>query len=273
MKREFNLDSSVYALFPQDLHPGLKAGVDLWRDVYEVIEYADKALLYGPPGTGKSSAGAKHAMMPGQKLERFAITNETSWAQLSMFYLPGPEGPVKVTGSCVRSWLTPNCRAVVDELKEAGGDTVPGLHMWLDDVNIAQMTLMDGTTIKPADGFKVIATMNGDPALELPEALLDRFAIRRFVDRPDPHILMSLPAQIRVAAGYSMFNKAGCDTTLRSLTTRSWIAIGRMMDAKGATLEQAVRLVTGPHNAAGAAKAIKVAAAKVGATVESQPSM
>lgn len=256
----YGLDATTLAQFPDELAKILRDAGKVWADVMNCIAYAPKVLLYGPPGTGKSTVGAKHGV-GNRGVERFCITSETCWAQLYALYMPGPSGYSLLHGPCVRAWIEGK-RAVVDELNEAGGDTIPGLHGWLDDSAIASMTLPDGTVIKPKEGFQAIATMNVLPE-SLPEALADRFAVRRLVDKPDPHILLSLPRKVRVSAAYSMFAKSiAQDASLRDLTTRAWVQIGKSIDEDGLEVSQALSLVLGPDKAKNAAKAIEMANTK-----------
>lgn len=258
--RSYGLDSTMLTQFPDELIKFLKDAGMKWADILNCIAFAQKVLLFGPPGTGKSSVGAKHGI-DGRSLERFCITAESCWVQFFACYFPGPNGYQLVNGPCVRAWLN-GSRAVVDEINEAGGDMIPGLHGWLDDRAIASMTLPDGTVVRPKEGFQCVATMNVAPE-SLPDALADRFAVRRLVDVPDPHILASFPRKIRVAAAYSMYAKSVAqDATLRDLTTRKWVEIAYQMDVVGHELQDALQLVVGLDKCKAAAKAIEVANTK-----------
>jgi Mg-chelatase subunit ChlI len=53
--------------------------------------------------------------------------------------------------------------------------------------------------VKPAPGFSVVLTMNGEPN-DLDPALLDRFAARVRIDEVHPHALEQLPDYLREVA-------------------------------------------------------------------------
>jgi len=246
------------AEYPSDMHNALKQATDLWRDIYNVIRYAPKALLWGPAGTHKSTACATHDLGISS-LERFSISPETSWPELRGHWLDGPHGYQFWQGPCVRSWLN-GSRAVVDEIDQAGGDTIAGLHMWLDDIEIASMTLPTGETVKPKEGFRCFATSNHDPKTALPEALADRFVIKRFVSHPNPVMLASFVPELRVAAAYSLYSS---ESGRVALTTRGWCQVNRFMRKDGLDAKQAFALVLGPKMANDAVKACKAACAKL----------
>lgn len=103
------------------------------------------------------------------------------------------------------------------------------------------MVMPNGEVITPKDGFRVIATMNALPRA-LPEALCDRFVVKREVPAPDPRFLLSLPLKIRAAAAYAMFAKQGSYTQLRG---RSWVEIGTLVDRDGLTVEKACEVLVG----------------------------
>jgi len=243
---------------PAELHKAIKDMSSLWDDIENCIKYAIRLLLWGPPGTGKSSIGSLHGLN-GRPLERLAITAETCWPELRGHYGigKGQEGMVWLDGPCTRSWRT-GARCVIDEINEAGGDTIPGLHMFCDDSAVARMTLPTGEVIRPADGFQVIATMNTLPNA-LPEALCDRFVIKREVPKPNPRILFRLPTCLRPAAAHSLF---GDNPQVIKMTSRSWVELGRLMDLHGHNVRDALSIVVGPKKAKDAALAIEVSAQK-----------
>ena len=252
------LCASDTAMFPGELHPALKAASDLWADAYNAIRYASRLLMYGPPGTGKSSAAIGYAV-EGRPVERSFITDQTCWPEVRGHYIDGPSGTVYIHGPAIRAWLA-GARYIVDEIDQAGGDCIPGLHGVADDAQVARITLPNGETVTPARGFQFIATTNQDPK-SLPDALCDRFVIKKFIPHPDPQMLMSLPAAIQVAAAFALYS-SNDDLKLKSLTSRAWVEMGRLMTTHGFDVENVTRLMFGKGGAA-IARAINLAASKV----------
>lgn len=255
-----NISATELAQLPQDIHAEINEASAVWADLYKCIEYGTRLLMYGPPGTGKSSAASKHKLNASTPLERLTITMETCWPEVRGSYGLGKDGMVWMDGPGIRAWRQ-GSRLVIDEIDEAGGDTVPGLHMLLDDSAVARMTLPNGETVTPHENFHCFATTNQDPRA-LGEALADRFVVKRFVQFPNPTLLFSLPKEIRASAAYALFgNKSG--TAYAGMTSRSWVEIGRLMDRRGCDLSTAVDIVAGMKNAKGLKAAITIAHKKV----------
>lgn len=260
MKNVCELSSVEMEQLPQDLHSIIKDACKMWSDVYFTVSLHPRLmLLYGPPGTFKSTMSAKHNLQ-NRSVERIPITPETCWPELRGYYGLGKEGMVWMDGPCTRAWRDGK-RLVIDEINEAGGDTISGLHLITDGRSIASMTLPNGETVTPKESFQCFATMNATPQ-QLPEALNDRFAIKREVLFPDPRFLFGLPMKVRVAAAYCLFNKGASDMALRNLTTRSWVQIGEFMD-KGHDLKASVQAVVGYKLVNAAVNAIEAAASKM----------
>jgi hypothetical protein len=108
--------------------------------------------------------------------------------------------------------------------------------------------------------------MNATPN-QLPEALNDRFAVKREVLFPDPRFLFSLPLKVRAAASYSLYNKAGADMTLKNLTTRSWVQISEFMH-QGHDLKDSVQAVVGYKQVNACVKAIEACQVKMAVQAE-----
>lgn len=254
----------IYAHYPQDLKGPLSDAFRMWQDIYKVIKYAKRVLLYGPPGTGKSRA-CSVVGMEGRPLERTAITYETCWPELR----GGPWGPNMsyLDGPAVRAWRI-GARWVVDEFDQAGGDTIPGLHMIADDADVARLTLPHGETIRPHENFQFFATTNQDPK-SLPEALQDRFVLKRLVPCADPVFLNTLPESLRVAAAYSLYSQNGSAnaTANKGLTTRSWVELGRLMTQHDLSMDDACGVLLPASLAKEAAFAIQVAGSKMAAGI------
>lgn len=250
------------AQFPAELHKRLRDSVVMWTDLYRVVEYARLALFYGPPGTGKSTIQCKHGLK-GRNVQRVVLTAETVKGEIAGQKEPSTvfdkEGkPVGmqlayVKANALLAWDRGD-RLVVEEINEAGGDVIPFMHLIGDGTGIAQYTLPNGDIVRPHDNFQFYASMNTEPSA-LPEALNDRFVIKRLVDAPDPRLLLSLPKCLRPAAAFSLF---GEDKSLQ-VTTRQWVEMGKLMDLHGWNIDETLSFIFGPRgNAKAIAKAIQV---------------
>lgn len=254
------------AQFPGELHKRLMESTRIWQDIYNVCEHARIVLFYGPPGTGKSTVQCRHGLGK-RKVERVVLTAETVKGEIA-----GQKEPVTafdrdgkpigtqlayVEANALRAWRE-GSRLVIEEINEAGGDVIPFLHLIGDGRSIAQYTTPTGETVRPHDDFQMYASMNAEPSA-LPDALNDRFVIKRLVDFPDPRLLLSLPKCLRPAAAFSLF---GSDATL-PITTRQWVEMGQIMDAKGWNIDDTLTFLFGPrgNTAKGIAKAIQVRSA------------
>lgn len=260
--KDVKLSSTDMAQFPADLHPAMREASGVWADIYNVVMYADNALFSGPPGTGKSRVSRIHGLN-GRHLETTSLTYETCWPEVRGCYMLDKDGMRYIDGPGVRAWRQ-GSRWCIDEIDQAGGDTIPGLHTLLDDRAVARLTLPTGETVTPSETFQCFATTNADPKA-LPEALMDRFAIKREVLFPDPRFLMSLPMALRPAAAYALFSPNSAAKEIAKLTTRQWVVIGGKMDKFGLSTRDAVELVTGPKRSLAASNAIEAARAKVAA--------
>lgn len=248
------------AQFPGDLHKRLMESTKIWQDIYQCCENFRLVLFYGPPGTGKSTVQCKHGLGK-RNVSRQVLTAETTASKVLGQLWPQMTGePVWIDGPVARSWRNGE-RLVIEEINEAGGDVIPLLHLAGDGRAIARITLPTGETITPHENFQMFASMNAEPSA-LPDALNDRFAIKRLVDTPDPRLLLSLPRCLRAAAAFSLFGEKNKEAALAPITTRQWVEIGQTMDLKGWSISETLENVFGPRgNAKAIAKAIEVRSA------------
>jgi len=244
---------------------------DCWSIVEQVLPSADRILLYGPSGTGKSYAGKRLGIAPskeqiaaeakliwaergcpdGQDREfwiaaerrlcekinfnervfSFSLTEDTPAAELRGHFGLKSGEYVWMDGPCVSSWRK-GARLVLNELEKASGDAQTFLLGILDDPGIASITLPTGETVRPDSGFRCVATMNGDPDVDLNPALRDRFPIAINIDRIAPDALLALPEDIRNV----VYNCSVVKDAQRRISVRSWNEFARLREEHNPTL-------------------------------------
>lgn len=145
-----------------------------------------RQLLFGNPGTGKTTYGL--SLSP--ESERVTLTaGQFPDALLGKFLLRDgstfwQDGPAT---RAARKGLP----LLIDEIHEGGDELNSTLQAVLDDVAVCKLNLDNGETVTPADGYRVIATMNGSPD-QLKEAVVDRFDVALRCDTPHAGILRRL---------------------------------------------------------------------------------
>src|SRR3990167_7127239 len=157
-----------------------------WDDAEIALGSGAATLLWGPPGTGKSWA----ARLIGSARESYSITltPDTPAAELRGHYIVGSSGAFEWhDGPATAAWRS-GCRLSVDEIGEATGDALTHLYTVADDPDVAQLTLPSKETIRPKNGFQMVATTNQEPSI-LPPALADRFLIFEITE-PHPNAVL-----------------------------------------------------------------------------------
>lgn len=169
-----------------------------WEMATAALRRRPRVMLYGPPATGKTYQGMHSGRDPKQKVISITLTEDTSAAELRGHYVPVNGHFEWRDGPVIHAWRT-GARLVLNEIDHAGPDAMSLLHVGLDDPAFVEMTLPTNETVRPAAGFSVVATTNGDPAC-LPAALRDRFPIAIEIDEVHPDAILALPADLRRAA-------------------------------------------------------------------------
>lgn len=188
-----------------------------WSIIDAVIATSRRVLLFGPPGTGKTYAAARRNVAKDQSIYQITMTEETPAAEIRGHFLPKGSEMVWMDGPAIRAWRE-GSRLVINEIDRASADSLSLLYAILDDPEFAELTLPTGEIVRPAEGFHVVATMNGQP-YELPLALQDRFPVTIEVMDVNPEAIKALPEDLRVPARES----ALVSDQDRRLSVRMWM--------------------------------------------------
>lgn len=200
----------------------------LKREKYSVWELARRAmvgggahiLLFGrQPGTGKTSWPLIVAEELGIPVFACNATEESTAAEpRGHFIHMGNEGFRFILGQNTLAMTTPGL-FLINEIDHSSPDLMSYWHAALDDPDRAMVPLPDGkgTIIRPAEGYRVVATMNGDLS-DLPEPIRDRFQIKLHITEANPAAIEALPPEYRglVKKGKKDPTKVDPDYSLRT---------------------------------------------------------
>ena len=221
---------------------------DCWKMIASVLGKSRRVLLYGPPGTGKTYSAVKQSTpldMDGKpNVYQITMTEDTASANLEGFYKPSSDGTFQWhDGIAIQAWRNGG-RLVINEIDHASPDSMTFLHAILDDQDIAMLTLNNDEkeTVRPAEGFQVVATTNSPPE-SLPLALKDRFPVKIYVDSIHPKAMEQFPEE---------WHGVITDTTMVKdpedrISVRAWSEFFQLQD-KGFTPETAGKLVFGENS-------------------------
>lgn len=219
---------------------------DCWKLVNQVLGKSRRILLWGPPGTGKSFSAVKTNaplnMEGDPNIFQITMTEDTASANLEGFYMPSKSGAFEWNdGIAIQSWRNGG-RLIINEIDHASPDAMTFLHAILDDQEIAQLTINneDKETVKPEEGFQVIATTNSPPT-SLPPALRDRFPVKIHCNTIHPSAMSKFPKE---------WHKVISDTSLvtdvdERISVRSWTEFFRLQEEQNFNSDIAAQLVFG----------------------------
>ena len=219
---------------------------DCWNLVNQVLGKSRRILLWGPPGTGKSFSAVKTNaplnMEGDPNIFQITMTEDTASANLEGFYMPSKSGAFEWNdGIAIQSWRNGG-RLIINEIDHASPDAMTFLHAILDDQEIAQLTINneDKETVKPSEGFQVIATTNSPPT-SLPPALRDRFPVKIHCNTTHPKAMSKFPKE---------WHKVISDTSLvtdvdERISVRSWTEFFRLQEEQDFNADTAAKLIFG----------------------------
>lgn len=188
-----------------------------WEIVAAVLEHSRAVLLHGKPGTGKTYAAQTQGLRAGQTVYSVTMTPETPAAELRGHYVPKGKEFLWQDGPAIRAWRE-GARLIINEIDLTSGDVMGLLYAITDSERSAALTLPTGELVKPAKGFQVVATTNGDPD-ELPEAIKSRFPVNMEIARANPAAINELPEDLQDAAQGS----AVAEDAERRISLRAWL--------------------------------------------------
>lgn len=221
---------------------------ECWQDVQDVLAAGiDRLILFGPPGTGKTYAGLTLGNVQAGSY-RLECTEEMTQADITGAWMPNGQGTWNWhTGKAIKAWDGDGInggRLVIDEIDKASGDVLALLLAMTDSPESCEWEHPEtGRKHRPRPGFSVVMTTNVEDMRELPQALLDRFPIRRRINTPHPNGLLSLPEDLRGPAAAS----ADADKD-RRFSLRAFQAFDQLR--KTVDADRAAKLVFGKHAAA-----------------------
>ena len=217
---------------------------DCWKQIQAVLGKSKRVLLYGPPGTGKTYSAVKQTTPLNAdgtpNVYQVTMTEDTASANLEGFYKPSSTGTFEWhDGIAIQAWRNGG-RLVINEIDHASPDAMTFLHAILDDQDIAMLTLNNDSkeTVRPAEGFQVVATTNSPPKAY--HLHLDRFPVKIYVDRIHPMAMEQFPED---------WHDVIHDTTMvedpeERISVRAWSKYFALQD-QGFTAETAAKLIFG----------------------------
>jgi len=188
------------------------------------LAHSRVVFLSGRPGVGKSYA-AIHYATNGREVVSTTMTPETPSAESRGMYMPKGGEFIWSDGLMVRAMLE-GARLIINEISHASEDVLAFLYPVLESPETARVTLPNGATIAPAEGFQCVVTDNHDIRTLLP-ALQSRLITRVHIERPHPDAIALLPERYRRAAEKS-FDIDEHDP--RATTLRAWQNVGDLTE-------------------------------------------
>ena len=197
-----------------------------------------RTLLYGAVGTGKTT----YALSLSPESERITLTQGMfPDALLGKFLLR--DGSTYWANAPATRAAMKGCPLVIDEIHKGGSELDSTMQAIMDDESVCKLNLDNGEVITPAEGFRVIATMNGSPD-QLAEAVLDRFDIVLKCNTPHAGILRRMSPESAAYLANKMANDPDTDDWVPTQTPRRFLSFEHLR-SQGMSDALAAELVFG----------------------------
>lgn len=166
-----------------------------WHEQLPIVINAGitRILLHGPPDTGKTTTAGKTAQAKGQAVYRLQCSRDQGVEDLlGQFVLE--KGETRFAPGPIPQAMQSGGMLIMDEfdMRNPAHDSI--YHSIMDDAEIAEVRLPDGTVIKPQPGFTVVCTTNADPKMFTP-ALLRRWELKLYCAIAHPEALKTVDKQ------------------------------------------------------------------------------
>jgi len=219
-----------------------KVSISNWPEVTRIVNALPNPpkrwLLFGPAGTGKTT----YALSQSPTAERITLTQGMFQDALYGKFLLKDGSTYWADAPATRA-ARKGVPLVLDEIHKAGGELTATLHAILDDESVCRLNLDNGETITPAQGYRVIATMNGSPD-QLESTLLDRFDIVLKCGTPHDGILRRLSPESAAYLVNKMSNEPDNDQWVPEQSPRRFLTFEHLR-GQGLSDELAAELVFG----------------------------
>jgi hypothetical protein len=181
---------------------GMKEATRQWALFKLAVNSGRHVLLHGRPGTGKSRAAFNIAKATQRRLDVINMRPNLPVDPLVGHYIPNKEGYFSFMYGVISMAMKEGGLLLTNEIDHATGDAESIMHFALDDPTVASVTLPkeDREIIRPAEGYQVIATMNGMAHEDLSGPIYSRFGCKVRIDFPNPDALKSLDKDLHQVA-------------------------------------------------------------------------